>query len=72
MFKPKVSLPKTVIEKAKRASEVAGCSSLEEYIEKIVEKDADRLLSQSGANKELSKAEVDEINNSLKGLGYLE
>lgn len=72
MFKPKVSLPKGVLEKAKRASEASGCASLEEYIEKIVERDADKVLSQTAGNKELSKAEVDDIANKLKGLGYLE
>jgi len=71
MFDPKIKLSKAVYEKARRASELSGCSTIEEYIEKIVERDADRVLSQSG-NKAVSKEEIDNIANQLKGLGYLE
>ena len=71
MFDPKIKLSKVVYDKARRAAELSGCSTIEEYIEKIVERDADRVLSQSG-NKTVSQEEVDNIANQLKGLGYLE
>ena len=71
MFKPKIKISDAVLEKARRAAEQLGSASLDEYIEKIVERDADRVLSQSN-NKKLSEAEVQNIANSLKGLGYLE
>ncbi len=66
----KVKLSDTVYQKAKVASGLLGCS-LEDFIERAVEGEADRALS-SASSREPSQAEVEEIAKQLKGLGYLE
>lgn len=58
-----VKLKKTLCDRAKVHAEKAGYSSLEEFVEHVVE-------------RELAKVEEpstpDEVENKLKGLGYLE
>jgi len=71
MFKPKLVIDKDVLEKVKVAAQVAGASSVEEFVERVLLAEAERILQQTG-KKEVSKAEIDEIANQMKGLGYLE
>jgi len=61
--KPTVKLNKTLCERARRASEAAGYSSLEEFIEHAIEKEL--------ANHEEAMSK-EELVRKLKGLGYLE
>ncbi len=62
LSKTTVKLNKVICERARRAAEAAGYSSLEEFIEHAVEKQlADREQSPS----------KDELARKLKGLGYL-
>lgn len=71
MFKPKITLSKGVYDKVKVAAGIVGSASLEEYVEKILDTEASKVISQTG-NKAVSAKEVEEIANQLKGLGYLE
>ena len=63
MSKTSVKLNKALCERARVHAEKAGYSSLEEFIEHAIE-------------RELAKVEDpgtrDELENKLKGLGYLE
>jgi hypothetical protein len=63
LSKTTVKLNKTICERARRAAEVAGYSSLEEFVEHAVEKEL--------ANHEESLSK-DDLLRKLKGLGYLE
>ncbi|MBX7137515.1 MAG: hypothetical protein K1X83_05975 [Oligoflexia bacterium] len=71
MFKPKVTVTKELMSKITEAAKIAGCSNLEEFVERALNKEADRVLSQ-GPKREMSAAEVEEIAAKMKGLGYLE
>jgi hypothetical protein len=63
MFKTTVKFDKSVMERIKKCSELAGYSSPEEFVQHIVEKELARL----------EDAESDEeIVKKMKGLGYLE
>ncbi len=66
----KVKLSDTALQKAKVAAGILGCT-LEEFVERAVETEADKTISQTGS-KEPTKEEVDEIAKQLQGLGYLE
>ena len=66
----KVKLSDTVMQKAKVAAGIIGCS-VDEFVERAVENEAERTMAQT-SNKEPSKEEVDEIAKQLQGLGYLE
>ncbi len=71
MFKPKLKISQVVIEKIKVAAAIAGCSSIDEFAERALLAEADRVIA-STSKREASAAEVEEITNQLKGLGYLE
>ena len=60
--KTTIKLNKTICERAKRAAESAGYSSLEEFVEHALEKEL--------ANHEESQSK-EELVRKLKGLGYL-
>jgi len=62
LSKTTVKLNKAICERARRAAEAAGYSSLEEFIEHAVEKEL--------ADHEQSPSK-DELVRRLKGLGYL-
>jgi len=66
----KVKLSDTVLQKAKVAAGILGCT-LEEFVERAVENEAEKTMAQT-SSKEPTKAEVDEIAKQLQGLGYLE
>lgn len=71
MFEPKVKIRKTLYDKIESASQAMGCASVEEFVEKTLEAEAERVLSQSG-KENISKEEIEDISNKLKGLGYLD
>ena len=62
MFGSKVKIDKALFEKAAKYSQVAGYSSVEEFINHALEKEIAKLES---ADSE------DEIKKRLKGLGYI-
>ena len=63
LSKSTIKLNATICERAKRAAEAAGYSSLEEFVEHALEKEL--------ANHEESLSK-EELVRKLKGLGYLE
>jgi hypothetical protein len=70
MFDPKIKIRRVLMDKLTAAAETLGCT-VEELVDQVLEKEVDRVLSKSGRS-EVSQAEVDDIANKLKGLGYLE
>ena len=70
IFDPKIKIRRILLDKLTTAAESLGCS-LEELVDQTLEREVDRILSKSGRT-EVSQAEVDDIANKLKGLGYLE
>lgn len=62
MFGSKIKIDKDLLEKVKRYSEIAGYSSVEEFIAHALEKEIAKL----------EDADSDEeIKQRLKGLGYI-
>ncbi len=62
MFGPKVKVSKELLEKIKKYSEVAGYSSVEEFVTHALEKEIAKL-------EEVDSDE--EIKKKLQGLGYI-
>jgi len=62
MFGPKVKIQKELYEKLKMYTDIAGYSSVEEFVHHALEKE---LKQFEGAESE------DEIRQKLKGLGYI-
>ena len=62
MFGSKIKLIKELLEKAKKYSQIAGYSSVEEFITHALEKEIAKI--------EESDSE-DEIKKKLQGLGYI-
>jgi hypothetical protein len=62
MFGPRIKLSKELLGKVKKYSDLAGYSSVEEFITHTLEREIERL--------EESDSE-DEIKKKLKGLGYI-
>jgi hypothetical protein len=71
VFGKKLKISKTVLEKVTLAASIAGCASVDEFAERALLTEAERVIA-STAKREASAAEVEEITNQLKGLGYLE
>jgi len=62
MFGPKIKLDKELLKKVKKYSDLAGYSSVEEFVTHALEREIERL--------EESDSE-EEIKKKLKGLGYI-
>jgi len=60
---PKVKLNKDILERCKKCAEVAGYSSVEEFVEHILEKEL-KAIEGAGTSDEA-------ITESLRGLGYI-
>lgn len=71
MFDPKIKLSKNLYDKLKVAAEIMGCASVDEFVAKILETEADRILSQT-AKGEVTAEDVEDIAKKLQGLGYLD
>ncbi len=65
MFGPKIKLDKALYERAKHVSEVAGYSSVDEFVAHVLERE---LKAVEGDDETPDDAQVLE---RLKGLGYL-
>ena len=61
--KTTLKLNKALCDRAKEHAEQSGYSSLEEFVEHVLERELAR-LGEAGSR--------DEVENKLKGLGYLE
>ncbi len=71
MFGPKIKISKELYEKLLEASKILGCTSVDEYAEQVLAREAENALAQSSGGN-ISSAEAADIANKLKGLGYLE
>lgn len=71
MFGSKIKVTAELYNKLKVAAQIAGASSLEEYVAQILTTEAERAIASTG-KREASAEEVEDIANKLKGLGYLE
>ena len=60
---PKLKINKDLLERCKKCAEVAGYSSVEEFVEHIVEKEL-KTIEGAGTSDEA-------ITESLRGLGYI-
>lgn len=67
----KLKVTSELYAKLEKVCEYQGCASVDEYIARVLEDDAERVLA-SNASGEMSAKEVEDIANKLKGLGYLE
>jgi len=71
MFGPKIKIDQTLYEKLKLVCEIQRIASPEELAEKVLGDYVEPILQQAGKG-DLSAAEIDDIANKMKGLGYLE
>jgi len=71
MFGSKLKISDAILKKARIASEIIGAASVDEFVAKVLETESDRIIASTG-NREASAADVEDIANKLKGLGYLE
>jgi hypothetical protein len=72
MFGKSVKLSKALYEKLNVAAQIMKCASVDELAVQLLETEADKILSQTASQKDLSQDQIDDIANKLKGLGYLE
>jgi predicted CopG family antitoxin len=70
-FKKKISISDEAMEIVLKALEISGASSLDEFAEKALLKEAELIINQAGKG-DVSEADVEDIANKLKGLGYLD
>ena len=70
-FKKKISISDEAMEIVLKAVEISGASSLDEFAEKTLLKEAEAIINQAGKG-DMSEADVEDIANKLKGLGYLD
>ena len=62
MFEPKIKLDRALYEKLKKAAEVKGYSSVDEFIVHVLE---------TVAGNDADDVSEEEVKKRLKGLGYL-
>ncbi|MAW60465.1 MAG: hypothetical protein CMJ94_06490 [Planctomycetes bacterium] len=60
---PKVKVNKDILERCKKVSEIAGYSSVEEFVEHVLEKELKEIESAGSSDAD--------ITESLRGLGYI-
>jgi|GEM_PF-1978607 len=72
MFTPKIKVPTELYKKLSDAAALAGCTSVQEFAEGVLQREAERILTQQGSKAKVSAEEVNEIASKLKGLGYLD
>jgi hypothetical protein len=62
MFGPRIKLDKVLMAKVKRYADLAGYSSVDEFVTHVIEKELAKL---EGSDSE------EDIKKKLKGLGYI-
>jgi len=68
VFKNHVKIDDELYTKAKQCAELAGYSSVEEFIQHILEKEIRQILG----GDSIEDATPEEIKKRLQGLGYIE
>ena len=69
MLGPKIKVSKELMEKIKLAAELSGCSSPDEFITNVLERESDKINNQA---KQEQTQDNEIIKNRLKGLGYID
>ena len=64
----KIKIDPGLYDRAKRAAETAGYSSVEEFIAHAIENELARLQASEAADKEAE----DRVKDQLRGLGYID
>jgi len=72
MFEPKIKISRELFEQLKDAALQMGCSTPEEFAQQVLEREVKRVLATSASKRELSEAEIKDIESKLQGLGYIE
>ena len=73
MFGPKLKISKELYDKLKQTADLMGCSSVEEYAERVLIAETDKVLNVALAGSAgPAQGDIDAIAKKLKGLGYLE
>lgn len=62
MLKPRVTIERSLYDKLKKAADIAGYSSVDEFVIHVLEKTV----------QDVDTASEEEIRKQLQGLGYLE
>ena len=68
MFNNRVKIGDELYNKANRCAELAGYSSVEEFIQHVLEKEIRQILG----GDSIEDATPEEIKKRLQGLGYIE
>ena len=71
MFGKKIKLDDGLYDRIKRAAELSGCATAEEFALTVLERETTAVLNQSN-KQEATQSERDQIASKLQGLGYLE
>ena len=71
MFGSKLKVSAALYDLLKRAAEIRGVSSVDELVEGILEREAQKIIQEAGKG-EISQSDIDDISKKLQGLGYLE
>lgn len=69
MFKPKVVVTKEMMERLQLATELSGCASVEEFVNRALDEATDKVLRNA---KPAEGPDVASITKKLKGLGYID
>lgn len=63
MFGPKIRVERDLYEKLKECAETAGYSSVDEFVQHVLQRETDKLGKDD--------ADADETRKRLEGLGYI-
>ena len=72
MFEPKLKLSRELFDQLKEAAIQMGCASPEEFALQVLEREVKRALAMRSSKRDLSEAEIKDIESKLQGLGYIE
>ena len=68
----KIKVSAALMEKLKRAASLLGVVSVDEFVNSLLERECDKILTNGENSDVASGKDVEEIARKLKGLGYLE
>ena len=68
MFGPRIKISRQMMERIKEAVDLAGYSSVDEFVETSIERELERVLY----SYTHSSDEEDKVTERLRGLGYIE
>lgn len=72
MFGKKIKVSDELMARLQDAVTVVGCSSVDEFAERVLTAEIERVLAGASTMTEPTQKDVEAITKKLKGLGYLE